>query len=498
MKKQEITYETKFWAGYEITNPFDVLKAFITYAHIDHYKQMLSDAVLYAQRHEVYNKEEPSQLFMCYAIFRSFFRACSKLEGKSKKWKIQQANSDCKSVLHRASLNEEEYYNPFTVFKNAFAENSLKDYEYFFSTMVEMALSRHQLDYDPDLFTNYIHIVKMLDATQLIRERGLEKSKKEITQDDVMLEEVNPVGEDDNKIITEENTSNQEDQTEPKPEHQELEEEPQNNQNQITTIITTTIAAYGIYCFGERKTKEAQKSVYSETKQKNATHYYVLVIVPTMPQNITADLAFLIKTQTKGLCTATLLIHTLKDLRRDKSKQASFFQQVVFEGVTWFEDWSKTTPLNLASASKKELKKIEKYWLDRKIIVYGLINSAKALGPNDAEILKITFLHQTVEQLCLGLIHTFLGYRPNHFALGYLFDLCDLFTPIASELFPRKTQEELTILKPLFSSINDLRHFKIVGRSIPQLPLIEERCTEFYKQAVQVIKIEIEQLKKLP
>lgn len=499
MKKQEINYETKFWAGYEITNPFEVLKAFITYAHIDHYKQMLSDAVLYAQKHEVYNKEEPSQLFMCHEIFRSFFRACSKLESKGKKWKIQQTNSDCKSVLHRASLNEEEYNNPFTVFKNAFAENSLKDYEYFFSTMVEMSLSHHELDYDADLFTYYIHIVKLLDASQLIRERGLEKSKKEITQADVMPQESNLVGEEDNKTITICSSDDKDKKDiEPQSTAPAVEAESQNDQNQITTIITTALSTYGIYCFGERKTHEAQKSVYSQTKPTSATHYYVLVIVSTMPQNIMADLGFLIKTQTKGRCTATLLIHTLRDLRRDKTKQASFFQKIIFEGVTWFEDWSNTTAPNLASASIIKCKEIESYWLDRKIIVDGLIDSATTLDPNDADILKITFLHQAVEQLSLGLIHTFLGYRPHHFALPYLFELCDLFTPIASELFPRKTRQELTFLKPLFRSINDMRHLKVVGKNTPQLPLMEERCTEFYKQAVQVIEVEIERLKELP
>ncbi|WP_432671143.1 hypothetical protein [Flavobacterium sp. SM2513] len=495
MKKQVINYETNSWACYEIKNLFEVLEAFMTYAHIDHYKQMLSDAVLYAQKNEVYNKEEPGQLFMCHAVLRSFFRACSKLESMSKKWKVQQTNTECKSVLHQASLNEEEYNNPFMVFKNAFAENSVKDYEYFFSTMVEMALSHHQLDYDPDLFNFYIHTVKMLDASQLIRERGLEKSKKETAPAEVVQQETNPVGEEDNETNT--TDCNPVNQSEPLPEHQEAEAEPQNNQNQITTIITKTLSTCGIYCFGERKTNKAHESLYSERKESTTTLYYLLVIVPTMPQNIIADLAFLINTQTKGRCTATLLIHTLRDLRRDKTKQASFFQKIVFEGVTWFENWQNTPPLKLDSVAKRKCKEIESYWMDRKMIVDGWRDAAVALDSNDAEMLKITFLHQTVEQLCLGLIHTFLGYRPHHFALGYLLELCDLFTPIASELFPRKTKQELAFLKPLFRSINDRRHFKTIGKTTPQLPLLEERCTAFYEQATRGVDTELQRLKSV-
>ena len=75
--------------------------------------------------------------------------------------------------------------------------------------------------------------------------------------------------------------------------------------------------------------------------------------------------------------------------------------------------------------------------------------------------------------------------------------LSDLFTPIASELFPRKTKQELTFLKPLLRSINDMRHFKTMDKSTPQLPLLEERCTAFYEQALRAVEAELERLKSV-
>lgn len=497
MKKKVINYETKFWAGYEITNPFEVLDAFIDHARIDYYKQKLSLAMLCTQKQEVCNKDEPGQLFMFHAALRSFLKACSRLHDKGKKWKVNSTNFDCTSVLHQASLNKEEYQNPFIVFRNAFTENSLHELENKLAEIIYLALLPQQVDYISNLSTAYIHIIKLLDASQLIRERGLEKSKEETAPADAIAQETNPVGEEDNKTNTTDCSSDPVNQSEPLPEHQEVKGEPQNNQNQITTIINTTLSTCGIYCFGEWKTNKAHESLYSERNESTSTHYYLLVIVPTMPQNITADLAFLINTQTKGRCTATLLIHTLRDLRRDKTKQASFFQKIVFEGVTWFENWENTPPLKLDSVAKRKYKEIESYWLDRKMIVDGWRDAAVALNPDDAEVLKITFLHQTVEQLCLGLIHTFLGYRPHHFALGYLLELCDLFTPIASALFPRKTKQELAFLKPLFRSINDRRHIKTIGKTTPQLPLLEERCTTFYEQALRAVDTELQRLKSV-
>ena len=327
MKKKEITYETKFWAGYEITNPFEVFDAFIDHARIDHYKQKLSLAMLCTQKQEVYKKDEPGQLFMFHAALRSFLKACFRLNDKSKKWKVKQANFDCKSVLHQASLNKEEYQNPFIVFRNAFTENSLHELENKLAEIIYLALLPQQVDYISNLSTAYIHIIKLLDASQLIRERGLEKSKKETAAADALAQETNPVGEEDIKTNTTDYSSEPVNRSGPMIEHQEVKVEQQDDKKQITTIINTTLSTCGIYCFGERNTNKAHKSLYSETNESTSTHYYLLIIVPSMPQNITADLAFLINTQTKGRCTATLLIHTLRDLRRDKTKQPPFFKK---------------------------------------------------------------------------------------------------------------------------------------------------------------------------
>lgn len=498
MKKQVINYETNSWLGKEIENPLEVIAAFFQHAEIDHYKKTLSEAFFYMNKDHGKQEFPPGQLFMCYLAVRSLLRAAVSLQQNSKKWKLKNRNLKSNSELHKGSLMAAEYKDPFVVFRNAFAEKSVQEFEFFICEIVEMALANYVSHFDADMITYFIHVVKILDAAQVLQEVGVQKiGKKErkACQGLTISTEEKVIASSEVPLIV--SLSNQENYSEPQLEAPAVEVEQQEDKNQITTIITTTLSTCGIYCFGERKTKDAQKSVYSETKQTNATHYYLLVIVPTMPQNVMADLAFLIKTQTRGRCTATLLIHTLRDLRRDKTKQASFFQKIVFEAVTWFENWEEIPPLKLASVSKKKCKEIESYWLDRKIIVDGWMDATIKLNPNDADILKITFLHQTVEQLCLGLIHTFLGYRPHHFALGYLIELCDLFTPIASELFPRKTKQELAFLKPLLRSINDMRHFKTMGKSTPQLPLLEERCTAFYEQAVLAVETELERLKSV-
>lgn len=177
MKTNKISFETNFWYAYEIENPFEVIDAFFDYADLDHYKQRLSEAVLYINKQEVYKKEYPGQVFVFYTTLRSFLKACFFLQYKVKKWKVKQP-SDCKSILHQGSLTKEEYANPFTVFQIAFADKSLDEFDFFLCEIIHISLSPNVVEFDYDLITPYIHLLKMLDASQLMRERGLKKIKK--------------------------------------------------------------------------------------------------------------------------------------------------------------------------------------------------------------------------------------------------------------------------------------------------------------------------------
>lgn len=181
MKKNKIYFETNFWAAYEIGNPFEVIDAFFDYAHLDQYKQRLGEEFLYINRQDVYKKDYPGQVFVFYTALRSFLKTCQCLQYKGKKWRVKQS-SECKSVLHQASLTKEEYADPFMVFQTAFAAQSLDDFEFFLSEITHLSMSPYTIEFDTDLITPYIHLIKMLDASQLMRERGVERIKKQAPQ----------------------------------------------------------------------------------------------------------------------------------------------------------------------------------------------------------------------------------------------------------------------------------------------------------------------------
>ncbi|OXA91646.1 hypothetical protein [Flavobacterium hercynium] len=175
MKKNKISFETTFWAHQELKNPFEVVDAFLGSENLTYYKQTLSEIVFYRSKDEIYQKECPGDVFFSYTAFRSFLRACSALQHKSKKWKVTAVSAEKRSILSLASLTIEEYENPFTVFENAFAEHSLADFEFFLCEVIHLALRPTNVEFDSDLLTPYIHVIKMLDASQLLMESQIEK-----------------------------------------------------------------------------------------------------------------------------------------------------------------------------------------------------------------------------------------------------------------------------------------------------------------------------------
>lgn len=185
MKKNKISFETIFWAGYTGGNPFKAIDAFFDFANLDYYKQTLSEAVMYCYKKEVYKQDNPSDVFILYTVFKSFLKVCYCLQKKSKKWKMA-TSSNSETVFGLSSLTKEEFENPFTVFEKVFDEKTLEEFELFLYQVLEFSLSPFAADPNPDLMTPYVHVIRMLDAIQIIKERGVVKIRKMDEIDNVM------------------------------------------------------------------------------------------------------------------------------------------------------------------------------------------------------------------------------------------------------------------------------------------------------------------------
>ena len=173
MIKKKISLESHFWAVDKIENPFKILEAMFDYMDIEQYKKLIGDVLEYIYTRKVYCMENPGEMLLNYKVFRSFVKACYLLQ-VSKKTVKDDVFCEWVPGIYLASLSRAEYSNPLLVFKSAFQEKTLEEFELFLFEIFQFALSPITDDDSNDRVTPYIHLIKMLDAAQLIFERGVE------------------------------------------------------------------------------------------------------------------------------------------------------------------------------------------------------------------------------------------------------------------------------------------------------------------------------------
>ena len=135
-------------------------------------KQMLSNIMIYAGRKQAVINEDSSTIFHFHQALRSFVRACYAIRLKETTWEMNSITEN-RSPLMQASLSDEEYLNPTLVFQTAFAEYSIKDFDYYIAIAVYFSMGVFKNAEESSLISPYIHLTKMLDAAHLILERRI-------------------------------------------------------------------------------------------------------------------------------------------------------------------------------------------------------------------------------------------------------------------------------------------------------------------------------------
>ncbi|MGH1516590.1 hypothetical protein [Chryseobacterium sp. JK1] len=138
-------------------------------------KQMLSSIMQYAVNGKDRLKKEPSVILQFHQSLCIFIHEGYMISKKAKKWKVNAAPY-ISSPMMKGSLSDKEYENPFLVFSRAFKEYSIQEFDYFISGIVYFSQQMYKYGPESNLVRPYIHLSKMLDATYLILERGLQKS----------------------------------------------------------------------------------------------------------------------------------------------------------------------------------------------------------------------------------------------------------------------------------------------------------------------------------
>jgi len=176
LKNKRIDFEARFWSGSRKHSRIKLIESFFHFNDLVTAKAMLNNIMIYAGKKKTAINEDSSVIFHFHQALRSFVRACYAIRLRETTWKMN-FNPESFSPLMQASLSDEEYLNPTLVFKNAFAEYSLKDFDYYIAVAVYFSMGIYAHAAESKMFVPYIHLTKMLDAAHLILERRIPKSQ---------------------------------------------------------------------------------------------------------------------------------------------------------------------------------------------------------------------------------------------------------------------------------------------------------------------------------
>lgn len=270
-------------------------------------------------------------------------------------------------------------------------------------------------------------------------------------------------------------------------------------QREVIETITEHIKTSAVYCFGTNDTAySSNRKVYPDHgMQKEHLHLYLLVFVSETMENASNDISDKIKTKTQGALTTTILLHHVQSLKSLGQDQQFFFWQIMQNAELLFQDINNPPFLNISETPKRNLRLASNYIANRSNIVITIWN----LVYNDDDVsnsyeLKMFALHQIVEQTCLSLIRVFTGYTPSHFAMEHLFSLCEYFSSITADFFPRQTKEDRAMFSLLKQQSHVLRFAKANDVDYLYYQLMEERCGKFRKQADILIQDQLDRLEK--
>jgi hypothetical protein len=170
MKKTRTDFQTRLWADSRKRSGLQLMETFFQVNDLAASKKTLHNIMNYAVKRDSWIKEDPSVLFHFRQSIQSFVRAGYLITLKEKKWAVNTQLEDV-SPLVLGLLSEKEYQNPLLVFKKAFKEYSIQEFDYFMSGMVYFSLGIYDHLPERNIVNPYIHLIKMLDAAHLILER---------------------------------------------------------------------------------------------------------------------------------------------------------------------------------------------------------------------------------------------------------------------------------------------------------------------------------------
>lgn len=257
-----------------------------------------------------------------------------------------------------------------------------------------------------------------------------------------------------------------------------------------------------IYCFGKRTHEVGRRLFINDNENELNTHVHhdLLVITEENIEQELYDLQGQINSNNDLSHTVLLLVHKIGDVKKCLHEANRFFSLVLRKGelVHSYNDNSAEWQFSCGNENQQKDKDLDKFrinWHNRYWNAKGLIDASMNIMDYECCAIQILMYHQAVEQICLGLMYSFLDYNPVRRNLNHLFDVCCSFMTFPDVAFPRRTDEDLKLFNILVESFNQVRYKGWFDFSDEVVTILGKRCENLLEMANNVVKNYLEELK---
>lgn len=258
-----------------------------------------------------------------------------------------------------------------------------------------------------------------------------------------------------------------------------------------------------IYCFGKRTHEVGRRLVIIDNENgcNIHVHYDLLVITEENIEQELYDLQGQTNNDNELTYSILLLAHKVEDVKKRLSEANRFFSSIITKGELVYEDHGKSKDWVLEVCSENQrnegdLDKLRINWHNRYWNAKGLIDASMNIIDYECCAIQILMLNQAIEQICFGMIYSFLDYNPVRKNLSHLFDICCSFMTFPDVVFPRRTEEDLKLFSTVVDSFAQVRYKGWFEISDEVVTILGRRCENLLEMADNSIRTNLDEMAK--
>lgn len=254
------------------------------------------------------------------------------------------------------------------------------------------------------------------------------------------------------------------------------------NHQHIVEAIQKCIVVDNIYCFAYQKQESFCTNLLLVQSELLQTHrYYILLLTPkeiTLPLDRQQQINDALTGEVEVIC----LFFTTADFVKQISQGKRFHNQIIRNSEQWISqvDMPSEPIAAMEVAESAEIKAVWEYHFRN---AKGLMEMSKNhLGCGWDQGITVV-VGQALEQLCLGLLYSFWGYRPaNCLNLIYLIRLSESITPLVKNAFSLDIPEERKEMIQLAEALHEFRYNSHYQSTSSNLCIVNDRLESLLEQ----------------